>query len=119
MGNYGKIKQTIFSIAVGTKTLLRGLENYSIWVLNIENVLEMNYQKYIKRVSGSSTRFVYDLNVTDEMLSDEVHAKYILSNKEINFYAYTCFEIWNILKESYRKSRDESIEDIKEKIRKN
>jgi len=37
-------------------------------------------QKYIKRVSGSSTRFVYDLNVTDEMLSDEVHAKYILSN---------------------------------------
>ncbi|KAL6625883.1 hypothetical protein U3516DRAFT_777285 [Neocallimastix sp. 'constans'] len=110
MGNYGKIKQTIFSIAVGTKTLLRGLENYSIWVTD---------QKYIKRVSGSSTRFIYDLNVTDEMLSDEVHAKYILSNKEINFYAYTCFKIWNILKESYRKSRDERIEDIREKIRKN
>jgi len=58
-----------------------------------------------KRVRGS-TRFVYDLNVTDEMLNDEAHAKYILSNsvsdqikEEINFSAYTCFEIWNILKE--------------------
>ncbi|KAG4104801.1 hypothetical protein H8356DRAFT_1638000 [Neocallimastix lanati (nom. inval.)] len=60
-----------------------------------------------KKVMGS-TRFVYDLNVTDEMLSDEADAKYILSNsvkdqikEEINFSACTCSEIWNILKESY------------------
>ncbi|KAL6632204.1 hypothetical protein U3516DRAFT_736030 [Neocallimastix sp. 'constans'] len=54
-----------------------------------------------KRVRGSA-RFVYDLNVTNEILNDEAHAKYILSNKEINFSAYSCFEIWNILKEIWK-----------------
>jgi len=142
--NIKERKTSRFSNAVGTKTLLRGIENYSIWVPDIENVLEMNclddyiYEDIIKKVKlvsipigdrskykrvRGSTRFVYDLNVTDEMLNDEAHAKYILSNsvsdqikEEINFSAYTCFEIWNILKESYRKSREERIEDIKEKI---
>ncbi|KAG4093693.1 hypothetical protein H8356DRAFT_1428413 [Neocallimastix lanati (nom. inval.)] len=134
--NIKERKTSRFSNAVGTKTLLRGIENYSIWVPDIENVLEMNclddyiYEDIIKKVKlvsipigdrskykrvRGSTRFVYDLNVTDEMLMDEAHAKYILSNK-INFSAYTCFEIWNILKESYRKSIEERIEDIKEKI---
>ena len=59
------------------------------------------------------------------MLNDEAHAKYILSNsvsdqikEEINFSAYTCFEIWNILKESYRKSREEKNRRYKRKNKK-
>ena len=41
--NIKERKTSRFSNVVGTKTLLRGIENYSIWVPDIENVLEMNY----------------------------------------------------------------------------
>ena len=36
--------------------------------------------------------------------------------EKINFSANICFEIWNVLKEYYRKSRNERIENINNKL---
>jgi len=57
--NKKKIKErktSRFSNALGIKTILKEIENYSIWVPDIENVLEINcldnyiYENIIKKI---------------------------------------------------------------------
>ena len=49
-------KTSRFSNALGIKTILKEIENYSIWVPDIENVLEINcldnyiYENIIKKI---------------------------------------------------------------------
>ncbi|KAG4096366.1 hypothetical protein H8356DRAFT_1355195 [Neocallimastix lanati (nom. inval.)] len=93
-------------------------------VVGRENVLEMNclnnyiYEDIIKKRDDrakfkrvrNSTRFVYDLNVTDEMLRDEAHAK------RDKFQCLYLFLNMEYSKSILQKSRDEKVEDIKDKL---
>jgi len=124
-----------FNNATETSIKLTGKENYSIWAPEMKNILSMHhlddylFEEYLKKVKISEVppgdinnytkipgdkRRVYDISVTEEMIDDDKHAKFIIDRsvtetvkRKINFGKYTTYELWNIFKNSYNESDGE------------
>jgi len=133
-----------FKEATGTTVKLVGKENYDIWVSEAENVLAMHHlDKYIAKdlikrteinkitkdldkytpILGNS-KYVYSLEVTNEMIKDDKDAKYIIQNsvsekvkREVLFRGRTTYEIWKVLEISYSISKEEKKVQLKNKLK--
>jgi len=133
-----------FNNATETSIKLVGKENYSIWAPEMKNILSMHhledylFEEYLKKVRiseipagtlGSYTKIpgdkrrVYDTSVTEEMIDDDKHAKFILDRsvteivkRKINFGKYTAYELWNILRNSYNESDGERRRRLKDSL---
>jgi hypothetical protein len=128
-------KASRFNNATETSIKLTGKENYKIWAPEVINILSMHhldnylFEEYLKKIRiseiskediGNYTRIpgdkrrIYDISVTEDMIDDDKHAKFIIDRsvsesvkRKINFGKYTSFELWKILKNSYSESKGE------------
>ena len=133
-----------FKNVIATTDLLKGSINYKTWVIDVHNILDIHnlcdyvYEEKIIKIDKSkiessklseykpikyNNSYVYDKSVTDEMIQLDKYARLILTNSmapEVksgtNYNLYTSYEIWNMLKISHEKNREERKREIKAEL---